>query len=266
MNVRRAQLLAIYDQAMSAAGNDRKQRATGQMSLFDMAGADDIAADAAIPLPDIQEFDKNTLLSMEREVMGIYISGHPLLEYADELNKLASCSELSASDGSGKYTDNQKVRLGGIITSVRTKPVKSGNGLMAYAVIEDLTGTIELAAFPTVFNRCGNKLIIDNKVIVSGKLNMREDQNNTVLVDDIFPLERTGASGRLYLRLDMNDSAMVERIQTMLRRYPGNVTVILVDAATKKAMQADRGMSINPSPAFMAIMNEMLGEENVKLK
>lgn len=266
MNVWRAQLLAIYDQAMSAAGNDRKQRATGQMSLFDMAGADDIAADAAIPLPDIQEFDKNTLLSMEREVMGIYISGHPLLEYADELNKLASCSELSASDGSGKYTDNQKVRLGGIITSVRTKPVKSGNGLMAYAVIEDLTGTIELAAFPTVFNRCSNKLIMDNKVIVSGKLNMREDQNNTVLVDDIFPLERTGASGRLYLRLDMNDSAMVERIQTMLRRYPGNVTVILVDAATKKAMQADRGMSINPSPAFMAIMNEMLGEENVKLK
>ena len=100
-------------------------------------------------------------------------------------------------------------------------------------------------------------------MIVFGKLNMREDQNNTVLVDDIFPLERTGASGRLYLRLDMNDSAMVERIQTMLRRYPGNVTV---DAATKKAMQADRGMSINPSPAFMAIMNEMLGEENVKLK
>lgn len=266
MNVRRSQLLAIYDQAMSAAGNDRKQRATGQMSLFDMAGADDIAADATIPLPDIQEFDKNTLLSMEREVMGIYISGHPLLEYADELKALASCGELSVSDGTGKYADNQKVRLGGIITSVRTKPVKSGNGLMAYAVIEDLTGTIELAAFPTVFNRCGSKLIIDNKVIVSGKLNMREDQNNTVLVDDIFPLERTGASGRLYLRLDMNDSAMVERIQTMLRRYPGNVTVILVDAATKKAMQADRGMSINPSPAFMAIMNEMLGEENVKLK
>ena len=137
---------------------------------------------------------------------------------------------------------------------------------MAYAVIEDLTGTIELAAFPTVFNRCSNKLIMDNKVIVSGKLNMREDQNNTVLVDDIVPPERTGSSGRLYLRLDMNDSAMVERIQTMLRRYPGNVTVILVDAATKKAMQADRGMSINPSPAFMAIMNEMLGEENVKLK
>lgn len=111
MNVRRAQLLAIYDQAMSAAGNDRKQRATGQMSLFDMAGADDIAADAAIPLPDIQEFDKNTLLSMEREVMGIYISGHPLLEYADELNKLASCSELSASDGSGNIQTTRRYVL-----------------------------------------------------------------------------------------------------------------------------------------------------------
>ena len=266
MGVKRSQLMAVYDQAMTYAGNDRKQRATGQLSLFDMAGADEIAEDTAIPLPDIEEFDSNTLLFMEREVMGIYISGHPLSEFSQELKELAPCGELSAADGTGRYKDNQKVRLGGIITSVRTKPVKSGNGLMAYAVIEDLTGSVELAAFPSVFTRCAGRLLVDNKVTVSGKLNMREDQNNTILVDDIMPLEKAKAAGRLYLRLDMGDGRLFDRVRTVLSRFPGNLPVVLVDSATRKTMQAPRELYINPSEAIMDIMKEMLGEENVKLK
>ncbi|MBQ3131324.1 MAG: DNA polymerase III subunit alpha, partial [Clostridia bacterium] len=267
MGVRRSQLMAIYDQAMTSAGNDRKQRATGQLSLFDIAGADEIVEDTAIPLPDIPEYDRNTLLYMEREVMGIYISGHPLSEYSEELKSLASCAELSTADGTGRYKDNQKVRLGGIITSVRTKPVKSGNGLMAYAVIEDLTGSVELAAFPSVFARCTSKLMVDNKVTVSGKLNMREDQNNTILVDDIMPLEKaSAASSKLYLRLDMGDGRLFDRVKTVLSRFPGNLPVIMVDSLTRKSMQAPRELFINPSDAVMDIMKEMLGEENVKLK
>jgi len=266
MGVKRSQLMAIYDQAMTSAGNDRKQRATGQLSLFDMAGADEIVEDTSIPLPDIEEYDRNTLLYMEREVMGIYISGHPLSEYNEELKALAPCAELSTADGTGRYKDNQKVRLGGIITSVRTKPVKSGNGLMAYAVIEDLTGSVELAAFPSVFARCASKLMVDNKVTVSGKLNMREDQNNTILVDDIMPLEKAAPQGKLYLRLDMGDTRLFERVKTVLSRFPGNLPVIMVDAVTRKSMQAPRELFINPSDAIMDIMKELLGEENVKLK
>ena len=203
---------------------------------------------------------------MEREVMGIYISGHPLSEYNEELKSLASCAELSTADGTGRYKDNQKVRLGGIITSVRTKPVKSGNGLMAYAVIEDLTGSVELAAFPSVFARCASKLMVDNKVTVSGKLNMREDQNNTILVDDIMPLEKAAAASKLYLRLDMGDTRLFERVKTVLSRFPGNLPVVMVDAATRRSMQAPRELFINPSDAIMDIMKELLGEENVKLK
>ena len=266
MGVKRSQLMLVYDQAMTSAGNDRKQRATGQLSLFDMAGADEIVEDTAIPLPDIEEYDRNTLLNMEREVMGIYISGHPLSEYSEELKTMASCAELSQADGTGRYKDNQKVRLGGIITSVRTKPVKSGNGLMAYAVIEDLTGSVELAAFPSVFSRCASRLMVDSKVAVSGKLNMREDQNNTVLVDDIMPLEKSSSMGKLYLRLDMGDTRIFDRVKTVLSRFPGNLPVIMVDSATRKSMQAPRELFINPSDAVIDIMKEMLGEENVKLK
>ncbi len=270
MKLHRSQLLAVYEQAMSAVGSENKRRASGQLSLFDMAGGNEVASEADIPIPNIQELDQSTLLSMEREVMGVYISGHPLLDYAAELKALDQCSELSAADDTGAYKDNQRVRAGGIITSVRTKPVKSGNGLMAYAVVEDLSGSIEFAVFPSVFNRFGNRLIVDNKVVVSGRLSMREDQNNTVIADEIMPLEKNAAAGKaagkLYLRLNTKDKSVLDRLTTVLRRYPGSSTVILVDNATKKAMQADEELSVNPSVTLIEVLNELLGKENVRLK
>ncbi len=266
MGVKRSQLMVVYEQAMTSVGNDRKQRATGQLSLFDMAGADEIVEDTAIPMPDVSEYDKDTLLNMEREVMGIYISGHPLSDYTEVLQELASCADLVDADGTGKYKDNQKVCLGGIITSVRTKPVKSGNGLMAYAVIEDLTGSIELAVFPSIYTRYSNRLLVDSRVTITGKMNMREDQKNTVLVDEVAPLEKTLPTSKLYLRLNMGDTRLFERVKTVLSRFPGNLPVVMVDIATRKSMQAPRELYINPSNGIMDIMNEMLGEENVKLK
>jgi len=202
---------------------------------------------------------------MEREVMGIYISGHPLLEFKEELKGLAACAELTAADGSGAYADNQRIRTGGVITSVRTKPVKNGSGLMAYAVLEDLTGSIELAVFPSVFARFSGRLAVDNKVIVSGRLNMREDQANTVLADEIMPLEKAPAQC-LYLRLNLEDGKLFERVKILLERFPGNLPVVLYDGATKRKMRAPKELFINPSEAFLNVMREMLGEDNVRLK
>ena len=143
------------------------------------------------------EFDENVLLSMEREVMGIYISGHPLFEYSKALGALGTNSaKLLAADGTGEYKDNQPVRIGGIITGIKTKPTKSGNGLMAYATLEDLSGSMELTVFPSIYMKYRSSLIVDNIVSVSGKLNMREDQNNTVLVDMVGPLKPDAPGGQ----------------------------------------------------------------------
>ena len=100
----------------------------------------------------------------------------------------------------------------------------------------------------------------------SPHLLFRQAQNNTILVDDIMPLEKAKAAGRLYLRLDMGDGRLFDRVRTVLSRFPGNLPVVLVDSATRKTMQAPRELYINPSEAIMDIMKEMLGEENVKLK
>ena len=217
-----------YDQAMSAAGNDRKQRATGQMS-FDMGGAE-IRETRQCPLGYIQEFDKNTCFH-GTEVMGIYISGHPLLEYADELKKACIVQRAQPGRFGRKHTDNQKVRLGGTITSVRTKPLKSGQRPMA-CCYRGSTGTIEFAAFPTVFNRC----TISSSWIIGDSIRQAKHARGSeqYRAGGRYISAGKDRPGRLYLRLDMNDSAMVERIQTMLRRYPRQCNSNTGDAATKK--------------------------------
>lgn len=226
----------------------------------------DIDDGVNIPLPDIPELDKNTLLSMERDAMGIYVSGHPLLEFADALKSAGpSCAALTAADGEGSYRDNQRVRTGGIITAVRTKPTKNGNGLMAYAILEDLSGAMELTVFPSVFQKYSRNLTVDSKVIVGGRLNMREDQNNTLLVDEVTPLT-AGEERKLYLRMNISDERLMGRVSTILSRFPGNVPVVLYDEATKKQVLAPKNLFVNLSDAVMDVLHEILGEENVRLK
>lgn len=265
MGVKRAQLMAIYERALENAAQERKMRASGQVSLFDIAAdATDLAIN--ITLPDIPEFSRAELLAMERESIDIYISGHPLLEFSGELDAIGTtASGLCAEDGTGMIKDNDAVRMGGIISDLRKKPTKSGNGLMGYAQLEDPTGSIELVFFPSVLTRYSALIANDSKVIVKGKLSMREERANSILVDEVAPLARASGSPKLYLRLDLMDKDLLGRLTVLLKRFPGNVPVILCDKGTDQKKAAPKDMYINPSEAFIEIMREALGEENVKM-
>ena len=264
LGVKRAQLMAVYEQMIDNTSVERKQRALGQISLFDLAGdmQADVRPDAQIP--DLPEFDMNALLSMEREVLGIYISGHPLIEFNDELSKLdTNISALLEADGTGQYADEQRMRLGGIVAGIRTKPTRSGSGIMAYVTLEDLTGSLELTLFPSVYQRYASLLSTDSIIVASGKLNIREEQKNTLLVDDIRALKK-GGDKKLYLRLGLEDDGLLERVSALLRRYPGDVPVVLFDGETRKQRMVPRELYINPSEALLALLNQTLGKENVR--
>ncbi|MPM31732.1 DNA polymerase III subunit alpha [bioreactor metagenome] len=216
-----------------------------------------------IALPDLPEYEMNALLSMEREVLGIYISGHPLLEFTDELCKLGTTvSAILESDGSGPYADEQRLRLGGIVTSLRTKPTRSGNGMMAYVTLEDLTGSLELTLFPSVYQKYASLLVADSILVAGGRLNIRDEQKNTLLVDDIRAL-RKGSEKKLYLRMSLRQDGLLEQVTAFLRRYPGDVPVILFDGATRKQRLVSRDLYINPSEALLDLLNQTLGKENV---
>ena len=264
MGANRNQLLLIYERTLSAAANERKQAETGQLSLFDLGGGSEMKT-GMTPLPNVHEFDQTMLLSLEREALGIYLSGHPLEEYGEVLSKMPnSVAELATADESGALKEGSRVRLGGIIAHVQRKMTKNGNGVMAYCTLEDMTGSIELLAFPSVFTRFGSLLSEDSKVCVSGRLNVREDQSNMVLVDEVAPLTLHPAAGKLYLRFDTEDQPLRARVLTLLRRFPGNVPVVLHNPGTKKTQLVPKDMYVNEASALRDILNELLGKENVK--
>ena len=264
MGYKRSQLLGVYEQMLEAASGERKQRAMGQISLFDLAGGGKEDTGLDIPVPDMPEYEAAMLLSMERETLGIYISGHPLLDYAEELKKLGTTvSGLLEADGTGQYKEEQRLKLGGIVTAVRTKPTRSGKGLMAYVTLEDLSGSMELTLFPSAFEKHGAKLAVDSIVVVSGRLNIREEQKNTLLVEDVRALEK-GAERKLYLRMSLGEQGPWEQVHPLLQRYPGDVAVVLFDGQTRKQKLVPRAMYVNPAPALLTALGQILGKENVK--
>ncbi|MEG1810112.1 MAG: DNA polymerase III subunit alpha [Clostridia bacterium] len=267
MNVKRAQLMCIYERSIDSAVNDKKKTASGQLSLFDLACGDDGGSIQAITiqLPDIDEYDQKTILSMEREALGIYVSGHPLLEYSDILEKTTTpAAVLADTEGKLQISDGDKVRVGGIITSVRTKQTKSGSGMMCYATIEDLTGVMELTAFPSIYTKFMRLLKADSVVLVSGKFNIREDQPNTVLIDEVTSLTDKISNEKLYLKLNTLDSILLSRVVNILQRFPGNIPVILYDPDTGKQKLVPNACYVNLSEPLMNILEEVLGVSNVK--
>ncbi|HWQ58480.1 MAG TPA: DNA polymerase III subunit alpha [Clostridia bacterium] len=269
LGCKRAQLLAMYERALTAAANEKKQSALGQISLFDIGGSggDGMKLTSALaPLPDMPEYPMAHLLELEHETMGIYLSGHPLNDYADVLAAIPDRAGALIENEDDVRQEGDRVRLGGIITHVSRKMTRNGNGVMAYCTLEDMTGSIECLAFPSVYTKYGSLLSSDMRVIINGRLNVREDQNNMVLIDDVSPLNRRASDDKLYLRMDIEEDASVRRVSDALRRFPGNVPVILYDEARNRKKLVPKELYVNPSGAALIELKELLGTENVRLK
>lgn len=268
---KRCALIMVYEKALAIAAQEKKQALTGQMSLFDLGGAQSLKKNL-VTLPETEEYPKAELLRLEHETLGIYLSGHPLNEYADVLvampdNAAKLVAKHDENDAAAmELIDGDKVRLGGIITHVQRKLTRSGSGMMAYCTLEDTTGSIECMAFPSVFTRCSSLLDKDAKVMITGKLNVRDEQANMVLIDDVKPLYKRSTAQKIYLRLDMQDKLLMDRLMAVLKRFPGNVPVVLHDPKQKRTSLAPKEMFVNPSQGVKDILINLLGEDNVKVK
>ena len=264
LGLTRLWLMNNYEDEMNAAAAEKKRRESGQLSLFDMFLGEEEAAALSVSRPsDGKEFSMNELLSMEKESLGVYISGHPLMEYEATLRLMnMDCKRLSEADGASDLYDNERVSVAGILGGVRTRQTKNG-GLMAYGMIEDMTGQVEFAAFPTVFTKYRELFTADAPVKVTGRLSMREDKSNTIMVDELSPLEKAERY-RLYLRFNGTNSHKRERIVEVLKRYPGSHEVVFFDETTGKQQLAPRELSVSGSESLIEIAQNLLGRENVK--
>ena len=213
-NKNRAAHLAVYETLMESAQNDAKKNVAGQVSLFNMEGVDLGTEDAAGKLPDVANFDDKMLLAMEKEMLGVYITGHPLEEYRDKMSMLATVTskELAASAapaedddeegqineagyaggaesaGGSTFHDGQDVVICGMVAGKKNLVTKNSK-MMAFVDIEDLYGTVETVVFPNVYERCQEVLNEDNVVAMKGKLNFKEGEIPKVLADNVMMLD-----------------------------------------------------------------------------
>ena len=186
----RSQKLHVFERAMDGITRSQRSMVSGQISLFGMTES---ALDVPMPpMPDMPPFDKRQLLQMEKETTGVYISGHPLDAYAEQLAKLPVNARFleslaeEAPDG-GMSWDQKTVRMGGIIAEKKMKAARSGN-MMAFVQLEDMYGTTEVLVFPKVYERVSAQLVEDAPVVMTGKLSVREEESPKLLLDRVAPL------------------------------------------------------------------------------
>ncbi len=289
MNYRRSQLLQIVGSVVDAISQSRKKNIEGQMDLFGM-GNDEVQ-DTQIALPDIPELSKRELLSMEKETTGLYLSGHPMDEYR-ELAKKAQAApvkqiidDLAGESSQPVYKDGMTVRLACVITAVRLKSTKNGS-MMAYVTAEDDTAAIELVVFPRSLQQCGAYLTEDSAVLLTGKIDAREDEAPKVLLNEAQPLTESAVNAaeakenpqqsvftdaqaakmaprKLYLRLDSMNGVKWPGVKVVLETQPGDTPVYLYPMDKKKKVLAARRLWVRADQPILQKLRFLLGEENV---
>lgn len=265
MGVNRAQLLSIYDKTIDGVHLDRKRNIEGQFSLFD-----NDEHHTKEHLPNIKEFPKKTLLQMEKEMLGIYVSGHPLDAYKEQIAYVSSTSTAEIfetmnseiEDGIG-FRDKQKVILAGILIEKKNMITKNNN-MMAFLTLEDLYGSIECIVFPNIFEKYNDHINEDGVVVIEGRLQISEVEDPKIICERISPIKE-GNTSKIYIRLvNNNDNNIFNAITDILKKYPGNIPVYMHFHKNGKTVIADRTLWVNEDQDVVLELETLLGNENVK--
>jgi DNA polymerase III subunit alpha len=259
----RSPLVAALDQAMEAAAAALRGRARGQASLLDMLAGDPAQATAPA-LPDIPEWSPAQRLAAEREILGFYVTGHPLSEYETIRKRYAT----AATDELANLRDKQAVNLCGIVTAVKEIATKNGDR-MAFVTLEDLRGSVEAIAFPDLYRTAMLHLVKDNPVLVKGQVDIGEDVAK-LLLTDVRPLSDHAAPSNEELEIALRPEALsgdvLRQIRTAAAGFRGPVPLRLrlyLDPRTAVVIEADEGVSVMPAPEFIAAVEKIAGPGSV---
>lgn len=257
----RAQLMAVYEQLIKSAAAKAKRELAGQGSFFDMQGA----PRQSMELPDVPEFEPLQKLAFEKEKTGLYISAHPMEQYAEQIEKQSyTISDLTAAEhdirAAEKY-DGMRVRLMGIFTGIKTRITRQNKQMMANCVFEDMTGSMGVVVFPRTYKEQESKLRKDAVLTISGKVMVNEDGPPEIILDGIFDSSNIPTAQRLFIKVAKKNAAQMRSIISVLSRYAGENTVIVYVESNKQKLPMKRGVDI--SPALLRELKDMLGDENV---
>ena len=278
---RRSQLIRVYEKVLDAASARQRQNLEGQLDFFGMSAGMSSGRTEEVHLPDIPEFTAQERMTMEKETTGLYLSGHPMDAYRDLVRRMRVppigkvLEDFAQESGPTRFADGQYITLAGVVTSSKTKTTKN-NSLMAYVVVEDESGSIEMLCFSRTLDICGPYLRENQAVVVKGKLSVRDEKAAQLMCDSAYPLE-TAAGGlpppapqsgklvkgeTLYLKFPSLDHPAVRHMKLVFTMFPGDTQVKMVMADTRKVY----GTQALLHQALIQEAKETLGGENVVVK
>ena len=290
MGYRRSQLLLVFERVTDAVSQARKKNLEGQLDLFGMGNEE--VQEEQIALPEVEELGKREILAMEKEVTGLYLSGHPMDEYRELAARANSArihdivDDLTGESENPSFRDGMTVRLACVVTSVRLKSTKNGS-MMAYVTVEDVSGGIELVVFPRTLQTSGAYLKEDSAVLLTGRIDAREDEAPKIVANEAVPLTeeyvsaaaenapgarrmpapvRKEARETLFLKVPSMQGEPFESVKSLLGGYHGIMPVKLRVEDTGKLLTAPPALRARLDLKLLEKLRFLLGEKNVIIK
>ena len=276
----RATLIASYEGILDTINNANKKNMKGQVTLFDMAIEDKTVENNKYNLTVLPEYNEKELLSMEKEMLGIYISGHPLEKYKEQIKniatidtlKIAELQENEEANFDVTKMDGKPVKFVGVITSVKKKFTKN-NTIMAFVTVEDLYGSCEIIVFDSCYGRASNILLDENIVIIDGKLSIREDEDIKIVANNIRELNDEEVTNKPESKINKPKNLVLDitnipeeqkaKLRGAIKFFSGdknNIAVQVLDNGEYKPCGA-----IYLNEEIIIQFEEILGKERVRL-
>ena len=278
-------MMESVETVLRIVGNDARQNLDGQLDLFSaMAGAEEAPQNDDYQVPNLREYDSGELLKMEKEVSGLYLSGHPLDAYREKIEKISTCTIAQLQGENARDFDNQTVTL--VCTVVKNKIMTTkSNTLMAFTTIEDLTGTMELLVFPRVLTSCRAYLQENAVVVTTGRASVKEDEGTRLIVESVLPVDGydpsqsfgqnrsqriSAAAGdtaaqSIWLLVPSRECAQMHKVENLLQNiFDGPTPVYFKFEDSGQRVRAPQSMWAMDHPLLRQELERILGADHVK--
>ncbi|MBE5908105.1 MAG: DNA polymerase III subunit alpha [Lachnospiraceae bacterium] len=271
----RRQKVYVFPMILDSVNESKKKNMDGQVSLFDLV-PEETKSSFEIQFPDQPEFDKEVKLAFEKEVLGIYVSGHPLEDYLDVMGRICTAKStdfllqepeegnMTGEDATTIVKDKQKVTVGGMIVDVRTIFTKK-NQMMAYVTIEDLYGTMEVIVFPRDFERNRRVLVEDSKVFISGRVDAQEEKDAKLLCESVTPFEEISKTLWIQFETKEDYEAMEQGLFDAIAGNEGRDHIKIYVKNPKAIKELPSKYNICADRETVQKLSEKFGADNVKV-
>ncbi len=263
----RRQKMNVYGQIVDSIAQEKKNSFAGQMSLFDLVSDED-KKDFEIRMPNVGEYDKEMVLAFEKEVLGIYLSGHPLEGYRGIMDKMISAktTDFQPDEESGipKVYDGQKVIIGGMITE-RTIKYTRNNKVMAFLTVEDLVGNVEVVVFPRDYEKWQTLITDDARVFIQGRVNAEDDRPSKLILEKVHSFEDIPREIWIQFKDKAEYSAAEAELQSFLQSASGTSAVVIYLKDVKAMKRLPAAFCIRINEEILSELKKKYGESNVKV-